>query len=65
MLYPHEPQTAPRCDPKCSCGLCGLFCYMVNKLQSQMPNPYRIAFISFTIRVRISCSVELQSKSSR
>ena len=28
----HKPQTALRCVPKCSCGLCGLFCYMINKL---------------------------------
>lgn len=30
--YPHKPQTALRYAPKCSCGLCGLFCYMINKL---------------------------------
>ena len=23
LQVPHEPQTAPRCNPKCSCGLCG------------------------------------------
>lgn len=28
----YKPQTALRCVPKCSCGLCGLFCYMINKL---------------------------------
>ena len=33
FLIPHEPQTAPRCDPKCSCGLCGFLCYVVNGLQ--------------------------------
>lgn len=60
-----KPQTAPRCDPKCSCGLCGIFCYMVNGLQNQIPKPYKIAFSSFTIRVRISCSISLQSKSRR
>nr|DAG20983.1 MAG TPA: hypothetical protein [Caudoviricetes sp.] len=27
-----KPQTALRYAPKCSCGLCGLFCYMINKL---------------------------------
>ena len=64
-LIPHEPQTAPRCNPKCSCGLCGLFCYVVNGLQYHTPNPYKIAFSSFTIRVRISCSSVLQSKSRR
>ena len=64
-LIPHEPQTAPRCNPKCSCGLCGLFCYVVNELQNHTPNPYKIAFSSFTIRVRISCSSVLQSKSRR
>ena len=30
--YPHKPQTALRYAPRCSCGLCGLFCYMINKL---------------------------------
>ena len=64
-LIPHESQTAPRCNPKCSCGLCGLFCYVVNELQNHTPNPYKIAFSSFTIRVRISCSSVLQSKSRR
>ena len=44
---------------------CGIFCYMVNGLQNQIPKPYKIAFSSFTIRVRISCSISLQSKSRR
>lgn len=65
LHFLHKPQTAPRCDPKCSCGLCGIFCYMVNGLQNQIPKPYKIAFSSFTIRVRISCSISLQSKSRR
>lgn len=43
----------------------GFLCYVVNKLQNQIPKPYKIAFISFTIRVRISCSIALQSKSRR
>ena len=30
--YPHKPQTALRYAPRCSCDLCGLFCYMINKL---------------------------------
>ena len=64
-LIPHEPQTAPRHAPKCSCGLCGFLCYVVNGLQNHTPNPYKIAFSSFTIRVRISCSSVLQSKSRR
>ena len=62
--YPHEPQTAPRCDPKYSCGLCGLFCYVVNELQNQIQKPYKIAFIALIIRVRIFCSVAFHSKSS-
>ena len=48
-FIPHEPQTAPRCNPKCSCGLCGFLCYVVNGLQYHTPNPYKIAFSSFTI----------------
>lgn len=59
-LIPHEPQTAPRCNPKCSCGLCGFLCYVVNGLQYHTPNPYKIAFSSFTIRVRISCSSTME-----
>lgn len=43
----------------------GFFCYVVNGLQNHTPNPYKIAFSSFTIRVRISCSSVLQSKSRR
>ena len=43
----------------------GFFCYVVNVLQYHTPNPYKIAFSSFTIRVRISCSSVLQSKSRR
>lgn len=60
-----KPQTAPRCNPKCSCVLCGLFCYMISGLQNQIPKPYSMAFISLTIRVRISCSISLQSKRRR
>lgn len=41
------------------------FFYVVNGLQYHTPNPYKIAFSSFTIRVRISCSSVLQSKSRR
>lgn len=43
----------------------GFLRYAVIKLQNQIPKPYKIAFISFTIRVRISCSIALQSKSRR
>ena len=43
----------------------GFFCYMINGLQNQIPKPYSIAFISLTIRVRISCSILLQSKRRR
>lgn len=48
-----------------SCVLCGLFCYMISGLQNQIPKPYSMAFISLTIRVRISCSISLQSKRRR
>lgn len=58
-------QDIPRCNPKCSCVLCGLFCYMISGLQNQIPKPYSMAFISLTIRVRISCSISLQSKRRR
>ena len=44
---------------------CGIFCYMISGLQNQIPKPYSIAFISLTIRVRISCSISLQSKRRR
>lgn len=43
MPYPHEPQTAPRCDPKCSCGLCGLFCYTPCRKQSPVRSGTAIA----------------------
>lgn len=38
---------------------------MISGLQNQIPKPYSIAFISLTIRVRISCSISLQSKRRR
>lgn len=39
--------------------------YMISGLQNQIPKPYSMAFISLTIRVRISCSISLQSKRRR
>ena len=35
-LIQHEPQTAPRHAPKCSCGLCGLFCYEKDIILTQI-----------------------------
>ena len=75
--YPGAYQSRPcvpreRCHSKTaadtragSCVLCGLFCYMISGLQNQIPKPYSMAFISLTIRVRISCSISLQSKRRR
>ena len=58
------------------CRLCGQFsvmqfellqlcCVQTVRLRIQIPNPYKIAFNSFTVLVRISSSVALQSSSRR
>lgn len=46
-------------------GFMQLCCVQTLRLRNQIPNPYKIAFNSFTVLVRISSSVALQSSSRR